>query len=231
MPCEHYEDALIEAAATGAPPQGELRAHLNGCASCRAAFEQEQSLFAAIDSGLRISANSEVPASLLPRVRAHLDEEAGVHRGWFTNWLVLAGAAVVVIALFVFSALWRTNVGQPTGQSTANNVTSPPIAARPPRPLAAQPSPGGNLPSRPHAARPTGSTPPGTSAGRSAMPEVLVPRDQELLLTSYAQRWLVRKRPPLAASGGNETAVAILEVAPIQIAQLDVKLLTEDGSK
>ncbi len=70
MLCKHYKVALIEAAASSAQPQGDLRAHLEACASCRAAFEQEQSLFASIDAGLHVAANAEVPASLLPRVRA-----------------------------------------------------------------------------------------------------------------------------------------------------------------
>ena len=70
MPCAHYKDALIEAAASGADltsvptPDEEtaaLRAHLESCASCRAAFEQEQSLFSSIDAGLHAAANAEVP--------------------------------------------------------------------------------------------------------------------------------------------------------------------------
>jgi len=63
------------------------------------------------------------------------------------------------------------------------------------------------------------------------MPEVLVPRDQEVLLARYAQQWSSHKRAPLVAQGADEVSVKPLEVAPIQIAQLDVKLLTEDGSK
>jgi anti-sigma factor RsiW len=74
MPCEHFQDALIEAAATRAEPQGEVRVHLQNCAACQAAFEQEQSLFASIDAGVRVVANAEVPPSLMPRVRAALDE-------------------------------------------------------------------------------------------------------------------------------------------------------------
>src|SRR5229473_7955540 len=104
MPCKHYKDALIEAAAGGAEPRGELRAHLSGCIDCRAAFEQEQSLFASIDAGLHATANAEVPGSLLPRVRASLDEVSAPRRIWVTNWLVLASAAVLVVAFFAARA-------------------------------------------------------------------------------------------------------------------------------
>ena len=82
MLCEHYKEALIEAAASGAEPHGDLRAHLDGCAGCRAAFEQEQALFASIDDGLRVTANADVPASLLPRVRAQLSGQSVARGSW-----------------------------------------------------------------------------------------------------------------------------------------------------
>src|SRR5713226_5871600 len=110
MPRKHYKDALIEAAASGAEPPGELRAHLAGCFDCRAALEQEQALFASIDAGLHVAANAEAPASLLPRVRARLDEESAPRRIWATNWLVLASAAVMVVAFLAARAVWRTTV-------------------------------------------------------------------------------------------------------------------------
>ena len=72
MLCEHYKEALIEAAASGAELHEDLHAHLDGCAACRAAFEQEQTFFASIDAGLRVTANADVPALLLPRARARL---------------------------------------------------------------------------------------------------------------------------------------------------------------
>src|SRR5262249_55827107 len=74
MPCEHYKNALIEVAASGAASQNDLRAHLAKCTSYRAAFDEEQSLFAAIDSSLHTTVSTEIPPSLLPRVQARLNE-------------------------------------------------------------------------------------------------------------------------------------------------------------
>jgi hypothetical protein len=99
MPFEHHQDALIEAAASGAVPRGELRAHLDACASCRAAFEQEQSFFASIDAGLRATANSKVPVSLLPRVRAQLNGPSVSRRFWVPAWALLAATAALVLAI------------------------------------------------------------------------------------------------------------------------------------
>lgn len=104
MPCEPYQNALIEAAASGTVPQGELRAHLAACAACRTDLAQEQSLFSSMDQGLRAAANAEVPASLLPRVRARLAEEAAPRRMW-TQPLIFAGASVA-LAFAIFLVVW-----------------------------------------------------------------------------------------------------------------------------
>ena len=103
MPCKYYKDALIEAAANGAQPQGELRAHFDACASCRSAFEQEQSLFSSIDAGLHVAANAEVPASLLPCVRARLDEAVATQRRWLQPLIFAAASVALLFAIFLFA--------------------------------------------------------------------------------------------------------------------------------
>jgi len=50
-------------------------------------------------------------------------------------------------------------------------------------------------------------------------------------LVRYAEEWSRRKRAPLVADSADETTLAPLEVAPIQIDQLDVKLLAEEKSQ
>ncbi len=99
MPCKHYKDALIEAAASGLNPQGELRAHLAACPACRTAFAEEQSLFSSIDTRLHAAANSKVPASLLPRVRAQLNSPSDSRKAWLPAWAVLAATAALVFAM------------------------------------------------------------------------------------------------------------------------------------
>ncbi|PYU64857.1 MAG: hypothetical protein DMG49_25620, partial [Acidobacteria bacterium] len=94
---------MIEVAAGGAEPQGELRVHLAGCADCRAAFEQEQSLFASTDAGLHVTANADAPASLLPSIRARIDEAAAVQRRWFQPWIFAPASVALAMALFLFA--------------------------------------------------------------------------------------------------------------------------------
>ena len=231
MPCEHFEDALIEAAASGVAPQGKLRAHLDACASCRAEFAREQSLFGAIDSSVRAAANAEVPASLLPRVRASLDEAIVTRPRWIVTWPVLAGAAVCVAILFTAIVFRQSNRVPKPDDSVASNSPTQRANVSPRIPDSAGPSlrPGPSTPPRVSIAK---NVAPGQATdSHDSTPEVLVPRDQEVLLVSYAQQWGSRRRAPLVAGDADQTAVALLEVAPIQITELDVKPLAEGNSQ
>ena len=227
MPCRHYKEALIEAAASSAQPQGDLRAHLDACASCRAAFDQEQALFASIDAGLHATANAEVPASLLPRVRARLDEVSAPRRIWVTNWLVLASAAVIVFALFAARAVWRPNIVQKPVETAGKTSVPPPQNLDH---VVAPPVEKNSAPQRQFAIakNPVAQE---TSVRGKTMSEVLVPRDQELLLAEYAGQWSLHKRAPLLAQDADATILAPLQVAPIQIVELDVKLLADEKSQ
>jgi anti-sigma factor RsiW len=225
MPCDPYQDALIEAAASGLEPQGELRAHLAACPECRTALAQEQSLFSSIDSGLHVAVNVEIPASLLPRVRTGIAEKSAVTRGWIPSCLALAGAAAMVVALVAMYVGQRFSGGQTPVPIVKNTIS--PARDAPPR--------NQNLnPARPAVTNsvPTLRTAATRKPGpRDAMPEVLVPRDQETLLVSYAEQWNRRKRASLVAANFDPTNLSLLQIVPIQIDQLDVKLMTEEQSQ
>lgn len=231
MSCEHYKDALSEAAATGATPQGELRAHLESCSSCRAAFVQEESLFTAIDANLHAAANAEVPPSLLPRVRAGLDEVTLAHARWTSSWFALGSAAVAAGALFFAVGIRHNNPRTPPTNTAGIRPAVEQVVPTRQTPLSPTLSGTGDSIPRPRLSAARNSQSPGKPTIGGAMPEVLVPRDQEVLLAGYAQQWDSRKRAPLVAGDVDQTAVTPLEVAPIQIAGLGVKPLTEDGSK
>jgi hypothetical protein len=229
MPCKQYKDALIEAAASGTELQGDLRAHLAGCADCRAAFEQERSLFASIDAGLHVAANAEVPVSLLPRVRARLDAGSAPRRIWAANWLVLASAAALFVVFSAARALWRPNaVHQPVEMTV--KVPPPQHATAPSQkeaPEVESPLEKNDrlnhqfVMSKHHAVREM-------FVSAKTTPEVLVPHDQELLLAEYAEQWSLHKRPLLLAQQFDATVLSPLQVAPIQIEELGVKLLAEE---
>ena len=232
MPCQHFKDALIEAAASGFQPQGDLRAHVNACDSCCAAFEQEQSLFSSIDAGLQVTANAEMPPSLLPRVRARLQQESALSRSWLTNWLVLASATGVLVTLFAVHAVWRTNVVQKPVETAGKTIVPPRVTlpAQKQNPAVLPPMKKNSVPQR-HLAIAKNSRAHETLIRRKTMPEVLVPRDQEVLLAEYAEQWRFHKRTPLLAQDSDATILAPLQVAQIQIAELDVKFLADQKSQ
>jgi hypothetical protein len=232
MPCEPYQNALIEAAACRTAPQSELRAHLATCAACRTAFAQEESLFSSIDTGIRATANAEVPTSLLPRVRAGLADEPAPIRSWRFPSFVLAGVAAMVVALLVARTAWHTNIEQPPPNSASNSTTSSTATQQPQNQSSnAAPPVTGNSVAPPQEAATRIPVHPTSLATSDSKPEVLVSPDQEVLLVSYAEQWRQRKRLPLVAANFDATNLSPLQIAPIQISQLDVKLMAEEQAQ
>jgi hypothetical protein len=228
MPCEPYKNALVETAATGAEPQGELRAHLAACPACRATLSQEQSLFSSIDTGLSVAVNAEIPTSLLPRVRVRVAEEPAFTRSWIPSWFALAGAAAMIVVFLAAQDAWR-NVAPRKPAEMATQPASPVQIPLPPvRSSESAPPSKHDSSQQPQVSAVRNSVPRQTRTARNSEPEVLVTRDQEVLLARYAEQWRSRKRLPLMAETGSDKPMAPLQIAPIQIAQLDVKLMTEE---
>jgi hypothetical protein len=232
MPCENYKDALIEAAVSGTEPQAELRTHLAACAACRTMLAEEQSLFASIDAGLRQSVSVEVPASLLPRVRARISDEVVLHRTWYTNWLTAASAAAILAAILVTRVVWHSNHNQnPPANAAQSNAQAPVLPPSEGPARAPEPSLRANSHSNSQTFVARNSQTPRLQPARSSIPEVLVPGDQEVWLARYAEQWRLDKHSSRLAQNSGETNLAPLEVAPIQIAELDVKHLADEKSQ
>lgn len=234
MLCEHYKDALIEGAAAGAAPQGELRAHLDACATCRAVFDEEQSLFATIDSGLHAAVNAEVPPSLLPRVRTRLDEIVVPRFRWLQP-LVFASAGVA-LAFVVFLMV------RPRHATPEEMAKHAPVVVPAPTPSATTAnseefSSGGtqiaNIPFV-HSHIPRNST--GGHSAASGNVEVLVPPDEREGLAQLMAT-LSEHRDVAAAllAQRTEEKDALLTVDPLKIPDIEIKPLegaeteTSDG--
>jgi hypothetical protein len=102
MPCEKYQDALIDLAAANVEPAGDLRVHLAGCVMCRAHLEQQQSLIASIDSGIRQTANVPLPPALIHRFEAHLAQQAPPKPAlYFKSTYAVAALATAAVLLVV----------------------------------------------------------------------------------------------------------------------------------
>jgi hypothetical protein len=235
MPCEHYKDTVMETAASGSAPSGELRAHLAECSSCRAAFAEEQTLFAAIDSGLHAAANTKVPPSLLPRVRTALDETSTLQLCWLRPAVFLSAGAVLAFAIFLIA---RPRQALPEDVAKQGGVAVPTAVARAGKTNPAQDvQEGAQIAAiRAPLFHPTPNSTNSSSAASSS-PEVLVPPDEreglaQLVATLNEHRdfaaAFVAQRP--------EKKDVLVTVDPLQIEDIEIKPLessdteTSDGA-
>jgi hypothetical protein len=227
MPCKHYKNALMEAAARGAEPQGELRAHLAGCTDCLAAFEQERSLFASIDGGLHVAANAQVPVSLLPCVRARLDEEIPPQRRWFQPWIFAAASVALALAIFQFARSHHSG-----RDDQANQRPQIPAANTPAKSAGHQNSNPGTQIASSNAKSQTGVHSTFLRPVASSQPKVLVPPDEREALARFVATLQER----------GDVAVALVTPAPqkkdepaslepLQIKELEIKTLEDRQTK
>jgi hypothetical protein len=223
MPCESYKAALVDAAASGAEPQGELRAHLDECAACRAAFAEEQSLFSSIDTGLRAAVSAEIPTSLLPRVRARLLDEAPSRNRWILAWAPAAVSVALIIG-FLFLRGVRHDVRNLPIESNQVVRSLPPVessvprSGNPPTQLALNASPVRHQPRQANPSR------------ELKEPRALVPAEQPEVIARLLEG--LRRgevKGEVLVAEGNDRQSQDLQIAPLTVAPIDVKAL--DGAQ
>ncbi len=219
MPCENYREALTEAAATDTAPSRELRSHLDACASCRAAFTEEQQLFAAIDTGLRATANADVPSAFLPLVRASLEDVSTSGRRWMPFLIFAAASAAIVLTIFIAArprhAINDTQVKQ--------NFSVPP--SEKPETIArseASAAPAIAASSHSHRVAPLRSSTPAKAASSTEL-EVLVPPEEREAFARFIRSQKKRTDVVIAvmtpAAGDKDR---LLTLKPLEIAELEV---------
>ena len=226
MPCEHYKDALIEAAASAAALSGELRSHLVSCVSCHNTFVEEQSLFAVIDSGLHAAANAEVPPSLLPRVRASLDEAAAPGLRWRQPLVFVSVSAGLAFVIFLIARPQRTTSENVAKQGPLVSTPAMPRAKMNPREISPESTQIASVhASHSHAARSSTAS----HSAASSNPEVLVPPDERVAFA----RFLNRDQALASAASFNgawapKAPQESVEILPVEIANLTVTPLNKD---
>jgi hypothetical protein len=222
MPCENYREALIEAAAADTEPSRELRLHLDACPSCGAAFAQERQLFAALDSGVCANANSEIPASLLSRVRAGLNERPAPQRSWILAGAALAAVAALVIVFILVHGFGRGATETNPQMIAAVDHESP--AVIPPFTQAIAPSE-------------TTSSSAKSSSRRPIKPATLAKFEQVAVLIPAGQKQAIEALLAGVQQGKVETNVFLtekpeealqeLQVSPLEISPIEVKPLAD----
>lgn len=228
MLCERYKKILIVAAASGDQLPLDLRTHLDSCPPCRIVFDDQRRLLAAIDSGIRATANAPVPPSLLCAVHLRLAHEGASNAKRSPSaWMYLAATAALILALLPLLRVNRDAV-KTIHEGAAENAASFP----PKRDFHPQPGPPPNkvvtvVGSRDrHGKSARASAQIGTYGGQMsvAQMQVLVPPDQELLLARYARALQERStalrvsnlsKPPSLGSPIDSIEVSALQLSPL----------------
>lgn len=226
MNCQSAREQITDTLATGQVElNGGIADHLQSCSACRTFYAQQAELFRAMDSGLSAMANEPMPASLLPRVRARM-EETHTSNLWF--YRLVPAAAVLVIASVMALPLVRRSfrsagvqVAVIPERSENGAEPRPPLVERPeklmiPHATRAQSS---HLSARPSAAQ---------RPAQTAEVAVLVSSEESQGLLQLAAA--VPRSPQWAQAMVHPAAPQSIQVAPIEpveIANLEVNPLSE----
>lgn len=218
MFCESYREALSEAAATGTPLPRAVEEHLADCDGCRSAFAAEQRLVASIESAMSMVVGVEVPASLLPRVRAQVASvpERSAWRGFFP----LLATALAVVSVFAVSVAYLRHFvpGPPTSDTFAVAPEVPSVAEHA---LSAPP-----IVANPQALRPSVKKEMVVSRRTSVHSglEILVSSDEQQGFERYAAR--LRARAPEFLARATVNSDDVFKIQPLEIAEIDLRQLT-----
>jgi hypothetical protein len=219
MGCKRFEDELKDAALGGLPPEREteLRAHLRECAACRGEFERQQQLVAAMDRSLEQFATAEPSLEMVARIRLKIAEQPEPRRGWLPAWWPAAAGALAAAAFVVYLMI--------PGETVHPPVESPPVVATTAEPKPAEPVTKAAPPVAVKQPRkPVRPAPVEVADSRPALPEVLVPRDQERAL-AWLYRTMQRQPQRMNAVLAQEAQNLEEKGKPIQIARLSISPL------
>jgi hypothetical protein len=223
MSCENYRAALIEAAVNGAVPSIELGSHLKACEACNTALVAELRLLTSIDAALTATANSEVPASLLPRVRAELQNRTTSNQSWVLNWTAVMVASVLILTVVFVRGVIYVNIPSKLESHSVVRVVTPagvePSSVGAPVDILA-----GLMKNRPNHSRRITSHP----AWHLGKVPVLVPSGQRRAMDAL----LVRLRQGSADShelvaAESEKLQEDLQVAPLTISPIELKPIAD----
>ena len=226
MDCRTYQNALRDLAAETISPAREagVRAHLETCADCRDTLAAEKMLFQTVDAALKEEINTAVPAGFATRIRAAARREADRAPAFSWRMPALAALGVAGIAFVLFIGL----------RGTQDLPRFVPYAAK--GPVAASPAGSSEVrgvdprgPRHEYRVRSPRRGSPLAAAHAGTGAEVLVPAGEEEAL----RRWIEQRDSGIFADKAEvKTAAADqrIEIAPLEVAQLKMKPLEEDGN-
>jgi hypothetical protein len=132
MNCRSAQEKIVAAIASRESALcGDLDQHVRECTGCRAFLASQASFASAIDSHLRLIAKEPVPPSLLPGVRARLEQEK-TPRQSILRWQFAAVATVVVLLVAAAIRMRDSDKPERPTETTAKVAPGSPRVNRPP---------------------------------------------------------------------------------------------------
>jgi hypothetical protein len=227
MSCEKYQEALIDLAASDAEPVGVVCLHLEGCASCRSYLERERVLFATIDFGVHQNANAPLPASLLQRFGARLEQQTPPRQSQSARWMY-AGAALATAAVLILFLLPNLRSRNTKQQSLRTVKISPQHGVEAQKANSTVPLKAATRPVRQPGKR-------SRTAAPNPEPEVLVPPEERIAFERFLAD--LNGRQDLAAAivkpihAQREQRVISLDTPDIETAALTVEPIQDGGDR
>ena len=222
MNCRQYQERILDAFAAGeATFPDALVEHKRNCWACRAYCESQASLFYSIDEGVKAIANEEAPQSLVPGVRALLNDELPSPSSWMSAWEVAAVAAAILAVSFGW-VLYRPvrHTVSPNDRVPAHSAESPVAVMRRPA-EGARPSP-----SRELKRTSAGAVGHSAESSASAMPQVIVLPEERAAFARFvadAPEQGVVLAVTRAAPSNEDVPfqIAVLEIHELEVQSLD----------
>ncbi|MGB2632542.1 MAG: hypothetical protein WAM58_01280 [Candidatus Acidiferrum sp.] len=227
MNCQQCQQKILDSLAAGESRLAiEVAVHENSCEACSQFLAAQLHLFRSLEIGLRSLVNAPVPASLLPGVRARMEQEPVSRYAAIPRWSFVAVAAAAILAVSAAYVL----------RHSANRLHLPQTISAPASQTAANPE----TSTTPLRESPTLFTPPASTRVIRARPSP--PDPQVIVSTEERQAYakFVAEAPEqeadtlaLAPSGQPvpEAAEDPAEIALLQIESLEVKPLEATESE
>jgi len=228
MNCKQYQEKILDSLAAGAANLSpEIAAHQNSCTLCAEFYQAHQRLFHGIDTGLQSLVNQPVPPSLLPTVRARLDENPMPQRAWFLSWNPVAVAALAILAVAVSYALHRPHSSVNSGQiaSTSQQHSTTAQVVRDKTTMQADPKAASVLPGTNHKVVVAPRNAPASSVD---VPEVIVLAEERQAFAKFIADApvggpvVLAMAQPANPESDEPIDIALLRIEPLEVQSMDV---------
>jgi hypothetical protein len=192
--------------------------HKRNCVSCAAYYESQASFFRGLEEGIKALANEEVPRSLVPGVRARLNDELPLRSSWMSAWGLTAAAAAILVLGFGLLLDRPPYQGVPRENE---RVASQQVEKSSP---VVQPTK--EIPSANHRGRQGRRTPAAVAKAPEAVPELIVLPEERAAFARFVangqEQGVVLAVTRVAPSNEDvPLQIAVLEIHELEVQSLD----------